>query len=306
MPSTTQDLYATLGVPRTASAADIKSAYKKLARKLHPDRNPDNPPAEARFKEVSQAYDVLSDAEKRSAYDEFGEASLRSGFDVNQARAFRQRGGHVGGSPFGGFDPGDFGAYGDLSELFGMGGRGPRRGPRVPRRGHDVHAELHLEFLEATLGCTRELRLDDRPVSVRIPAGVDEGQRIRLAGQGGAGPGGAGDLLITVHVRPHPTLRREGTHLFVDVPITVGEAMLGGKVDVPTLDGRAVVRVPPGSQSGRRLRLSGKGVPAHRGQPAGDLYAELRVVVPEVDPTDERAQRAAAAIAELYASDVRS
>jgi len=298
-----KDLYAVLGVARDVDAKELRKAYRKLAREHHPDVNPDDAVAEQRFKEISEAYAVLGDEEKRRLYDEFGEVSLQSGFDPEAARrareAFGQRfsGGARGPGGFGGFQPGEgqeF-AYGDLDDLLGdlFSRRGWQGGPR---RGGDIEAELELEFLDAARGGEQRLTLS-RPradgtsrqetVTVRIPAGVADGGRIRLKGKGaeGAAGGPAGDLYARIRVRPHPFFRRERRDLLFDLPISVREALLGAKIEVPTLEGRVTLTVPPGSDSGRKLRLRGKGIPDPGGGPAGDLYAVLQIRVPtSLDP----------------------
>jgi len=295
-----RDLYEVLGVPRDADAEAIRKAYRRLARRFHPDVNPGDAKAEERFKEVSEAYAALSDPEKRRDYDEFGEVSLESGFDREAARrareAFGERFGGAGAAGFD-FEPGgqaySFGDIDDLlSGLFGGRGRRSGGGGRMFRRpGHDVETELELDFLEAARGTEKRLSLP-RPtadggtrtetVTVRIPPGVDTGGRIRIGGKGGEGQGGApaGDLYARIRVRPHPVFRREGRDLYVNVPVTVSEATRGARVEVPTLEGRATVTVPPGTDSGARLRLRGKGIPGAGSLPAGDLYAVIQVRVP--------------------------
>lgn len=293
-------LYTVLGVAKDAPADDIKKAYRKLARKHHPDVNPGDKAAEARFKEISAAYDVLSDPEKRKLYDEFGEDSTRLGFDPSQARAHQEwerRAQWHGGSRSAGFDAEDL-----FRELYGRGRGGGQRG----WPGEDMHAELQTDFRTAALGGERELRFGDgRTLTVRIPPGVSDGGTIRLRGQGSPGTGGmpAGDLLITLRVAPDPVFRSEGADLHVDLPLTVGEAIRGAKVKVPTLDGRVTVQVPPGSQSGRVLRVRGKGI-ARRDRQPGDLLVHLQVVVPENGDLG-RLGDAIEAIDAAYAGDVR-
>ena len=287
-----RDPYSVLGVARDADADAIKTAYRKLARKFHPDVNQGDKKAEDRFKEISEAYAVLEDAEKRAAYDEFGEISLEAGFDANAARAARRMGGFGGaGAGAGG---GEF-AF-DLDDLLGgMFGGGRARGAGRRRaaafRGDDMEITLELEFLEAARGTTKQISVA-RPdasgqpqlerVSVRIPPGVDEGGRIRLAGKGAEGSGGgpAGDLYARIRIRPHAWFRREGRDVLLDLPVTIAEATLGAKIDIPTLEGTATVTVPPGSDSGRRLRLRGKGIAAPKGGTRGDLYATVQIRVP--------------------------
>jgi curved DNA-binding protein len=310
MPET---LYDTLGVVRDADADAIKKAYRKLAKKFHPDANPGDKKAEERFKEISRAYDTLSDAEKRRAYDEFGDIALQAGFDANAARRaqadFGQafRGTH--GSDF------DFGG-GDMDDLLGrmFGGARGRGGFGRQMRGADVEAELELEFLEAVQGGEKKLTLSlssarggasSETVTVRIPPGVADGGRIRLAGKGGASPGGGprGDLYCTIRVRPHAVFRREGRDVLLDVPISVAEAIRGAQIEVPTLDGRATVAIPPGTDSGRKLRLRAKGVRDPGGGPRGDLYVVVQIKVPR--GLDPGALAHVDALAEHEAKDLR-
>jgi len=285
-----RDLYAVLGVPREADDGVIRKAYRSLARRHHPDVNPGDREAEERFKEISEAYAVLSDPEKRRDYDEFGEVSLEAGFDREAARRMRETfGARFGGAPGGA--GGERFQFGDIDDLLagffgGRGGRAPGQGFAL--RGPDVEAELELDFLEAARGTEKRLRLAHDSVTVRIPPGVDEGGRIRIPGKGGEGSGGGppGDLYARIRVRPHPVFRREGRDLFVTVPVTVSEATLGARVEVPTLEGRASVTVPPGTDGGARLRLRGKGIPGPRGGAPGDLYALIQICVPR-DLDDE-------------------
>jgi curved DNA-binding protein len=291
-----QDLYAILGVPKTADHDALKKAYRKLAGQLHPDKNPGNKSAEARFKQVNHAYDVLGDEDKRKLYDEFGEDGLREGFDAERARAYRGwadrqpagggRGGtYTGGAP--GFDPEDlFGGAGggaNFGDLFGdLMGRSRRQ--RGPARGPDLESEITIDFASAVKGATLELRPQGEagtPVTVRIPAGASEGSRVRIPGQGGPSPnrGPRGDLVLTVHVTPHPHFRRDGDDLHLDLPITLAEAHHGGKVRVPTPDASVNLKVPEGTQSGHVVRLRGKGV-ARKGRPAGDLYVHFLIRIP--------------------------
>jgi curved DNA-binding protein len=300
-----RDYYDVLDVPRGASNDDIRGSYRRLARKYHPDVNKEEG-AEDRFKEIGEAYEVLSDPEKRSAYDRFGQ-NWRAGQDVSGAEGFRGRGAGAGprpgagGGPRGGpggvrFDFGDDDLGGaDFSDffegLFGRGGRGGRGGPRgagpngFAGRGGDQEATLELTLEEAARGGKRKITLaDGRDYEVTIPAGVRDGQRIRLAGEGGAGAGGGppGDLFLRVRVRPHPRFRVEGKDLYTDLPVTPWEAALGATVEVPTLGGTTKVKVPAGSSSGRRLRLRGEGMPG------GDLYATVKIEVPKKLSRKER------------------
>jgi curved DNA-binding protein len=285
-----KDPYSVLGVSRDASKNAIRAAYRKLARELHPDVNPGDPVAEERFKDVSEAYAVLSDPAKRSAYDEFGEIALDPNFDAARAR---EAGRAFGGGGFGrGPGAGGFGGFDDLfSNLFSRGGGRGGFGARMRRAGPDVEAELELDFLEAARGGEHRLAIS-RPsadgssrqesVTVRIPPGVADGGRIRLRGKGGEGISGgpAGDLLARIRVRPHPLFRREGRDLYLDVPVSVREAILGAKVEVPTLESRVTVSIPPGTDGGSKLRLRGKGVPHPSGRGAGDLFVVVQIKVP--------------------------
>ncbi len=288
-----RDFYKILGMPRDASPQELKKAYRQLAKELHPDHNPDDQDAEERFKDVSAAYTVVSDPEKRKLYDEFGEMGLREGFDPNAYQAATQ-----GAGGFGGFDFGDIfggGARGggraghvefDLEDLFG--GRGPGRGSyvRAPQRGADIQSQVTIDFRDAVLGCMRELSLrsaeGERTIKVRIPAGVRKGGKIRLRGQGGVGGNGgpSGDLVLKVNVEKHPYFSMRGKQLHVRVPVTPLEAYSGAKVTVPTPEGDVQLSIPAGSQNGSKLRLRGKGVQP-KGKAQGDLIAQLEIILPE-------------------------
>ncbi|MGQ4808129.1 Curved DNA-binding protein [Candidatus Entotheonellaceae bacterium PAL068K] len=297
-----KDYYATLGVAREASQEEIQRTYRQLARAYHPDVNKD-PGAEERFKELGEAYEVLKDPEKRAKYDRYG-------------AAWRAAQAH-GGAPPPGYEDlwGDLGAtagtpfpdFGSLFEqLFGSARRrgaaggtreaGSHDGPwtRV-RQGKDQEAHLALSLEEAAHGGQREMSLSDpitgriKVLTVNIPPGIRPGQRIRLAGQGGQGTDGAaaGDLYLLVEIRPHPTFRLEGIDLYTTLPTSPWEAALGAEVTLPTLEGAVHVKVPPGSSSGRLIRLKGKGFPEARHGP-GHLYAEIRIVVPDQLSARER------------------
>jgi curved DNA-binding protein len=309
MAERTQSLYETLGVARDVDADALRKAYRKLAKKFHPDANPGNKSAEERFKLISRAYDVLSDPEKRAAYDEFGDVALQAGFDPAAARRAQADFGQAFRGTHG---PGfEFGGAGGMEELLGrmFGGAGGRGGFARGMRGPDVEAELELEFLEAVQGGEKKLSLahagGHETVTVRIPPGVADGGRIRLAGKGGAGVGGGarGDLFATIRVRPHPVFRLDGRDVLVDVPIAVSEAIRGAQIEVPTLAGRATVAIPPGTDSGRKLRLRGKGVPDPGGGAPGDLYVVVQIRVPK--QLDDAALAHVAALAEHEAKDLR-
>jgi molecular chaperone DnaJ len=349
-----KDLYAVLGVARTATADEIKKAYRKLARKFHPDLNPGNKQSEERFKEVSQAHDVLTDPEKRKLYDEFGADALNPAFDAERAREYKRwsESGHgfsfrPGGSPFEGFGfEGGAGrrrgrrreAEEDESTFEDIIGRmfGGRTEAAAPERGQDLEHPVEVDFLDALRGtqlpvsirrpipcpqckgtgrqgmraCTRcsgtgTVESRER-LTVKIPAGVADGARVRVRGKGGVGRGGAaGDLYFVVKVRPHPLMRREGKDLTIEVPVTVGEAIRGASIEVPTPDGPVRLKVPKASQSGQRLRLAGRGVRDPKGGTPGDLYVRLMVQVP-TNGTAERVQDAVAALEEAYAGNPRA
>ncbi len=355
-----QDYYKTLGVDRKATPAEIKKAYRRLARELHPDNNPGNKTAEARFKQVNEANEVLSDPKKRAQYDMLGsnwEQVSRAGGAGGAGAGFQ--GDPFGpGGPFAGFggfggqggagqsgnvryefhtagDPGDFsdffnmffggagaGAPGtpgatataaeratgsgtktrdggkrsgntledllsrlrpNASGASAAGASGATAGPaprhRGTRHGEDVEVEVDVSLEEAFHGSTRLVQVGDKRLEVKLPAGVETGSKIRLSGKAGSG-GNAGDLYLNVRVRPHPAFTRNGADLTREVPVTLGEALLGGQVEVDTLDGRVLLKVPEGTQPGQTIRLTGKGMPRLKGEGRGDLYAKIRVVLP--------------------------
>jgi curved DNA-binding protein len=315
-----RDLYQILGVPRTATADEIKKAYRKLARQHHPDVNPGNKQAEERFKEASASFEVLSDEKRRKLYDEFGSDSLRSGFDAARAeevRRWRRQGAPPGGQPF---DFGDFAStevggqpfdFGTIFEtIFGQGAPRGGRGPGGPRRGgpvpgEDLEAEIELDVRDAVTGAERDLRVGDRTLRVTIKPGMGDGARIRLAGQGAPGHRGgpAGDLLLRVRLRPHPLVRVDGRDLTLDLPVTVPEAAAGAEIELPTFEGKVRLQIPAGTQGGARLRLRGKGMPDAKGGPRGDLYVVVRLVLPE---PGEKLTKAVRALEPLYKGDPRA
>jgi curved DNA-binding protein len=301
-----RDFYEALGVSRDADKSEIQRAYRRLARKNHPDVNKD-PDAEARFKEISEAYDVLSDPDQRKRYDAFGEDFRRVPPDADPA-AYRQQRAYAGAGargPTGGRgswggaagSPGgarfDFGEDIDLEDLLGgMFGSRDRNGwGPIPGADHETEVEVSLE--EAYNGARRSLTINGsdgpRTLDVTIPAGVVDGQRIRLRGQGGRGTGGsdAGDLYLVVRIAPHPRYRVHGRDLEVQLPLAPWEAALGATVSIDTPGGSANVSVPAGTSSGRRLRLKGRGLPSRKGKP-GDLYAEAQIKVPRSLSQEER------------------
>lgn len=374
-----RDLYEVLGVARGASADELKKAYRRLAKKFHPDVNPGDKGAEEKFKEVSAAFEVLGDEKKRAMYDEFGADAAKLGFDPEKAKQYRAYRQQAAGAPGGmNFDFGDVGEggfdFGDIfGDIFGRTSGGQRRRANVPEEGEDIEGQVEIDLREAVLGATRTVtvqkpttcevckgtgarggkratcptchgsgkaRVSRGPLSfagtcptcggsgevgdacrncggagvvntrvnleVKIPAGVETGSRVRLSGQGAAGRhGGApGDLYIVVQVREHPRVTRAGDDLELQLPVTIAEAMLGAEVSLPTFEGTVQLKVPAGSQSGKKLRLRGKGVPHLKGHGRGDLYVVLQVMVPE--DTGAEARRAAEKLAGLYTKDVRA
>jgi curved DNA-binding protein len=284
-----KDYYKTLGVDRKASADEIKKAYRQLARKHHPDINKEAG-SEARFKEINEANDVLSDAEKRKAYDELGTAyaqgqQFRPPPGWAEQHHFRQR------ATAGGGDAEDFSSF--FEELFGsrMRGSGARQGGGGERqfrmRGEDAQARVTVSLRDVFEGATRQLSLGDRTLNVTIPKGIAEGQVIRLKGQGGAGYGGAeaGDLYLEVAYAPDPTYRVDGRDLIVTLPVAPWEAALGASVRTPTPAGPVMLKVPEGSADGRQLRIKGRGIP---GKTPGDLIVELQVAWPKADTPKAR------------------
>lgn len=307
-----EDYYQTLGVERTASDDDIQKAYRKLARKLHPDMNPDDKQVGEKFKKVQLAYEVLSDAEKRKLYDQFGP-------NFEQMRAAGGAAGGPGGrtwsssgaGPGGGsfryedvdlgdlFGAGAEGTGGGFSEFFrhfGDGKRGAGSRRREPSRGSDLEHEVEVPFQTAVQGGEVQLNVvrhdgQRETITAKIPKGIADGKRIRLRGQGEASPDGgpAGDLLLTVRSAPHPYFRREGKNLDVTVPVTLREAAEGAKIDVPSPRGTVTLTVPAGSSSGRKLRLKGLGVDDGKGTP-GDLMAEIQIMLPRDLSADDLEQ----------------
>jgi DnaJ-class molecular chaperone len=315
-----RDPYEVLGVARSASAAEIKSAFRKLAKKLHPDANKHDPKAASRFAELNAAHEIIGDPDKRKAFDR-GEIDAEGKPRFQGFEGFGQGGGAGGFGRGGGFETFSFGQEGFargggrgsfrgqagiediLKDVFGglgagAGGRG-RGGMRFEEQdfaapSHDVTASLTVTLAEAAKGARKRVQLPTgKEVDVKIPQGIGDGQQIRLKGQGlsaAAGSGSPGDLLITISLAPHPLFQREGTDLRIELPITLYEAVLGGKVRVPTLDGAVELAVPAGTSSGRTFRLKGKGFPAKEG--TGDLLATVRIVLPErPDPELEALMR---------------
>jgi DnaJ-class molecular chaperone len=301
-----EDFYQRLGVSRTASEQEIKQAYRKAAKKYHPDVNPGDKKAEDKFKDVNAAFEVLSDPRKKKLYDEFGEDAAKIGFDEKKAEALRAyrmggtRGGGAGGgrSPFEGFGvefggnvPGGFEDI--FAELFGQATR--RRG--APQgRSAVVQATATLTLAEAVRGCERTLEIDGKRTTVRIPPGVDDGTRVQVTA-------GKTEVMLDIQIFEHPVARREGKDLYLDLPVTVREAMLGAEIKVPTFRGGGTVKLKAGTQSGTKLRLRGQGVPSLEGETPGDLYLVVQVKVPEAP--DGHAKKAADDLDKSYGKDVR-
>jgi curved DNA-binding protein len=281
-----RDYYAVLGVDKSATAEQIKKAYRKLAVKYHPDKNPGDKQAEERFKELSEAYAVLSDPEKKRQYDQFGQAGFHQRF--SQEDIFRN-------ADFGDiFREFGFGSGEDLfSQLFGGGRKSGFQSRPRPVKGQDYLLRITIPFRQAILGGERRIDLDrdgtTEHIQVRIPVGVEAGQKLRIAGKGGASPSGGppGDLLLEIHVTPDPHFQRDGRNLLHTVKVPFTGACLGTSVEVPTLSESKRVKVKPGTQNGSKIRLRGFGVPGRAGHPAGDLFAVVEVIVPK-HLTDEQ------------------
>jgi DnaJ-class molecular chaperone len=290
------DLYQKLGLKRGASEAEIKKAYRSLAKQLHPDRNKDNPKAAERFADVTRAYDLLSDKDKRAQYDrgeidEEGNPKMPFGGGFGGARP--GAGGHPGAGPggFEGFQT-NFGDAADLSDLFeglfGGAARGGRTGgfgnfrqrARPPQKGPDVAYRLKVPFTDAATLAPQRIKLaDGKTIDLKLPKGVEEGTKIRLAGKGEAGPGGNGDAIVTISIAPHPFYTRDGNDIRLSLPVTLKEAVLGAKVKVPTPEGPVMMTIPKGSSSGRVLRLKGRGFTAKSGT-RGDELVTIEIDIP--------------------------
>ena len=311
-----RDPYSTLGIARTASEADIKSAYRKLAKELHPDRNKDKPDAAEKFSDITRAYDLLSDKAKRAQYDRGeidGDGNPATPFAGMGTRGGYGRGGTYGAGGGGAPGSGDFGGFGaddvDLGDLFEglFGGKarqqaGARRGfgrqppPSPPKRGADIQYRLAVPFVEAAAGRDQRITLaDGKAISLKLPAGVEDGTMMRLKDKGHLGTGGNGDGIVMVEVGTHPFFRREGDNIRMDLPITLDEAVRGAKVKCPTVDGAVMLTIKPGSGGGTVLRLAGKGWTRKNGKLAdgkperGDQLVTLEVQLPaDLGPLEER------------------
>lgn len=284
------DPYTLLGVPRSAGEDDIKKAYRKLAKELHPDRNQDNPKAAEKFSAVTSAYDLLSDKDKRARFDRGeidGDGNPTSPFGAGGAyggfRGDPRRPG-AGPNPWGNQQrPGaDFGGGSDFGSIFDdLFGGSSRRAP--PPRGANVNYRLAVGFVDAATRATQRITLrDGATIDLKLPAGVETGTQMRLAGKGERGPGGSGDATVTIEVKPHAFFRRDGSDIRLDLPISLKEAVVGAKVKVPTVDGAGMLTIPPGSSSGKVLRLKGKGFSRKDGT-RGDQLVSLMIDVPSGD-----------------------
>lgn len=285
-----KDFYSVLGVSRTANGDEIKKAYRKLAMKYHPDKNPGDKKAEEQFKEISEAYEVLSDDKKRQMYDQFGFAGAGAGF------AGAGAGGPGGFGGFGGFNQG-FGTSDDFQDIFGdmfgdvFGGRtGGFRQSRRTHRGADLRYTLNISFEESALGTEKTIsfirhrnnREETARLAVKVPAGVKQGQRLKLTGEGDGAPqqGPSGDLYVIINVQDHPLFKREEDDVLLDVPVSYTDAILGGEVEVPTLTGRVALKIPAGTHTGQTFRLKGKGFPKSGGFGSGDMRIRVMIDTP--------------------------
>lgn len=295
-----KNLYDVLGVSKNASEAEIKSAYRKLARKYHPDLNKDDKNAADKFKEISNAYDIIGNAEKRQKYDnnEIDENGKPTGFGAGFGGANSGFGNYqsYGGNPFGGFKSrGSSGAQGgfDFSSIFGDdifsqfgGAQSGFNQHSAAKRGQDISYNMRIDFLDAAKGIEKQINLNGKTINVKIPAGMQSGQTMRLKGLGNAGLNGGenGDVLITVNVDEHPYFKNDGLNILLDLPISVKEAISGAKITVPTINGKVAVTIPPLSSSGEKLRLKGLGIKSKNGQ--GDEIINLMVMLPKAKSAD--------------------
>lgn len=307
MATTTKDYYKILGVSKTATKDEIKKAYRGLARKYHPDLNPDNKEAEEKFKEVQEAHEVLSNEEKRKTYDMFGSAEFRPG-----GRTTWRRTGDTGGGAYEySYNARDFPGFEDIfKDIFGFTGEarhGRSRGDAFKdiftyaarestSRGRNLEYQIEIDFDTAIKGGVRDIsisrqkqgKINTEKLSVKIPAGVDNGSRVRIHGKGEGRGGAKGDLYLKIKVKPHPIFKRKGDDIYLDLPVTFYEAALGKEIEIPTVDGTAELKIPQGVQNGTRLRLKGKGVPNLKTKERGDQYMEIKIMMPDKISEDNR------------------
>jgi len=280
------DPYSILGVPKTATADELKSAYRKLAKKLHPDLNPGRKDIEQKFKEVTAAYDLLSDKDKRARFDrgEINGQGQEQGFGGGGGDPFggQWRRPKQGGDPFAGME--------GMEDIFAQFMGGGRRGRKAePQRGGDVTYSLAVPFVEACIGGKRRVTLSSgKTIDITVPAGTEDGHKLRLRGQGQEGGGAAGDAIIEIRVEPHAFFTRKDKDILLEAPVSLPEAVLGATIHVPTLDGQVAVKVPKGANTGTTLRLKGKGVPTPNAE-AGDMFVKLKIMLPE-PVTDDLAE----------------
>lgn len=292
-----RDFYEVLGVKKDASIDDIKKAFRKKAMQYHPDKNPDDKVADDKFKEVNEAYEVLSDSDKRDKYDRFGFAGIDPnaayGHSQTQGQGFGGFGGQGGHQyqTYGNFDGSQYGTYQDISgsdfedilgSIFGNSGFGGAQRRNIPRKGADLNANLTVTFEEAAFGTKKKIRVNDKTISVKIPEGIDSGSKISLKGQGQPGTNGGanGNLIVEINVRPHSRFARKGSDIYIDVPITLTQAALGTKIIVPTLRDKVSYNVPSGTQPNTLFRLKGKGINDLKSKRTGDLYVKVLVEIP--------------------------
>ena len=286
-----RDYYEVLGLKKEASTDEIKKAFRKKAMKYHPDKNPGDKISEEKFKEVNEAYGILSDADKKDKYDRFGFAGVdpNAAFRDGPGQNAGAQGGyqyHTGGNfnraddIFKGFSGSEFEDL--FGSLFGRSGFGNTQRETGPRKGADLQTSIAISFEEAALGAKKQIRINDKTISITIPEGIDNGSKIKLKGQGQSSPNGGADgyLLIVIYVKPHPKFTRKGADLYIDVPVTVTQAALGASIIVPTLNDKVSYKVPEGTQPNTVFRLKGKGVKDSKSKKTGDLYVKVLVKIP--------------------------
>jgi len=270
-----KNFYDILGVNRNATEDEIKKAYRTLAKKYHPDVNPGNKEAETRFKEINEAYEVLSNPQKKKQYDMTGEYIFEPGFEGGRKWTYTYPGN---------VDIGDFGFdIGSFEDIFGSIFSKKKRAETEFGRGRDIEYRLELDFENAVKGTEVRIPVNNEWITVRIPPGVDDGSKVKIAGRGSRNikGGKSGDLYIIISVKPHPYFTRKGNDIYIDLPVTITEASLGTKISIPTIDGKTLLTIPPGTSSGQKLRLRGKGVPDKKSKTRGDQYVIIEIIAPK-------------------------